>query len=274
MKRCIVFFAVFLLGFLLVSGCSSLDAENRKLDEHYKTLYYSGIHDAGKIEVDGIVNNTSYLKKDPKRLTLIAYLITSNFTNPNWQYQRDEEHFCYYPQANYYNYCCALAADNISLVKELSFNECHYMHDKSGRIRQFYGVYGNGVVLNVDPYWIAFQKTGECQELSVLFNKTANESGFVTRIVRSDGIGHFWNEVYVDGDWKFLDVQRYGMKDTDNSSKWFGNTSDYAEAYPWTTLCDLINNGTHPGIFVFDINTGGYGENRNQAYDPFNSCAK
>jgi hypothetical protein len=250
------------------------DPENTKLDEHYKMQYYAGIHDTGKLEIDRIVQDTSSLGRDPGRLTLIAHFITRNFTNPNWPNQQDEEHFCYYPQSNEYNYCCLLAPENISSLDDLSLQECHYMRDKSGRIRQYYAVYGNGVVLNADPYWVAFQKTGECQELAVVFNEIANESGFVTRIVRSDGIGHFWNEVYVDGDWKFFDVQRYGMNDTENSSKWLGKTEDYVEAYSWSSLCDLTNAGNKPGIFVYDVTTGEYGENRNQAYDPNNICGK
>jgi hypothetical protein len=60
----------------------------------YKTVG----HDAGKMEIERIVNETSYIGKDPKRLTLIADLITRNFTNPNGQYQQNEKYFCYYPQ--------------------------------------------------------------------------------------------------------------------------------------------------------------------------------
>jgi len=170
------------------------------------------------------------------------------------------------PSGEKYDYCCSIAGTPL--------RECAHMHDKSGRIRQFSADESNGIVLNRDPYWIAFQKTGKCQELSVFFNKTANDSGFVTQIVRSDGNEHMWNEVNIDGEWKFFDVQRYGMKDSENSSKWFGNTSDYADANPWT-LCNLINKGDKPGIFVYVLNTGGYSEkNRNQAYDPNNNCTK
>jgi hypothetical protein len=264
MKGYILFVFIFLFSLILISGCSSTSLENKRLNEDNQMVFKTVGHDAGKMEVDRIVNETSYLGKDPKRLALIADLITSNFTNPNWQYQQKEEYFCYYPSLKKYTYCCSIAV--------ISIDECDYIYDKFGRIRQNRANESNGIVLNRDPYWIAFQKTGQCQELSVFFNKTANDSSFVTRIVRSDGIGHMWNEVNIDGEWHFFDVQRYGMKDTDNSSKWFGNTSDYVEAYSWTSLCDLINKGKKPGIFVFNINTGGYGENRNQAYDPSRKC--
>ena len=234
-------------------------------------LYETEIQESGNTEIFRIVNETSLFGHNPERLNQIAYLITSNFTNPNWNQQRNEDFFCYYPQVDYYNYCCLLGPEDLSSVTTLTINECKYMRDKTGRIRQYHAVYGEDLILNSDPYWIAYQKTGECQELSILFNKTANESGFISRIVRSDGNGHFWNEIKIDGEWKFFDVQRFGMRDTNNSSKWFGNTSNYADAYPWT-LCNMINQGNKPGIYVYDINTGGYGENRDHAYDPNEYC--
>jgi hypothetical protein len=258
-----------------VSGCSSLNPENQKLDECFKILDKTVIHDAGKLEIDIIVNKTSYLGKESKRLTLIADMITSDFTDPYWPHQQDENHFCYYPDDEKmpYNYCRLQGQNNLkSLGSDHDKYNNTYLFDKKGRVRQLH-VNTGMIALNIDPYWIAFQKTGACQELSVLFNKTANESGFVTRIVYSDGNSHFWNEVNIDGEWKFFDVQRYGMNDTNDSSKWFGNTSDYADAYPWP-LCNMINNGTKRGIFVCDINLLCNIESRNVEYDPNNNCTK
>lgn len=282
MNRCVLFFVVFLIGLVFMSGCSSLNSENlnpenQKLDECFKILDKTVIHDAGKMEIYRIVDETSYLGKDPKRLALIADNITSDFTDPYWKRQWDENTFCYYPDDEKmpYNYCRLKGQNNL---KSLGRNDDEYnntyLFDKRGRVRQNIANKKTGMVaLNIDPYWIAFQKTGACQELSVLFNKTANESGFVTRIVYSDGNSHFWNEVNIDGEWKFFDVQRYGMNDTKDSLKWFGNTSDYAYAYPWP-LCNMINNGSKPGIFVCDMELNCNVENRNEAYDPNNNCIK
>ena len=236
---------------------------------HSKYLIKQLLRPLEKTQIDSIINRTSYLDRDPKRLALIAELITNDFTDPNWGYQRNEKYFCYYPKVDYYNYCCLLGQHDVNST-ELSLQNCTYMVDKLGRIRQFNVEYGNGIVLSKDPYWIAYQKTGECQELSFLFNDIARKSGFETRIIRSDGINHFWNEVNISGDWKFFDVQNYGdVKGSINSSNWFGNTSDYADP---SSICDMIKKGNTPGIFVY-AEGNGYGEKRNKAYDPRNLCS-
>jgi hypothetical protein len=248
-------------------------SDKQKLNDAFQILYKTTIYSAGKSEISSIVNKTSYLGKDPIRLTLIADMITSNFTDPNWEYQRNEDHFCYYEKVDYYNYCCLLGQNDVKNLTEFYPENCTYMADKLGRIRQFIVGYSDGIVLNTDPYWIAYQKTGECQELSVLFNKTANESGFVTRIIRSDGVSHWWNEVNINGDWKFFDVQRYGeLRGLGNSSKWFGMTSDYANSYPFQP-CDLINKGSNPGIFVYNIGNNCNAETRNEAYVSRSICS-
>jgi len=234
--------------------------DNQKLNDCFHILDKTVIYEAGKTEIENIVSQTSQLGTDPKRLTIIADLIIQNFTDPNWQYQQNEKYFCYYPNDKIrYNYCL-LQGDKIKSIYGQSLLNATYMFDKLGHVRQY-----GGTDLSTDPYWIAFQKTGECQELSVLFNRTANESGFVTRIVRSSGIGHWWNEVNIDGEWKFFDVQRYGeMKTTNNSiTYWFGNTSDYAN---WTGF--PLSNITKSGVCVYNIQTNSDGEDVTGQYDP------
>jgi hypothetical protein len=276
MNRYVLFFTVFLFILVLASGCSSSNPENQKLDECFKILDKTVIHDAGKMEIDRIVNDTSYLEKDPKRLTLIADIITRDFTDPYWAYQQNEENFCYYPDDKemLYNHCRLEGQNNLKSIGSINDLNNSYLFDKRGRVRQIIPSAGM-IVLSRDPYWIAFQKTGACKELSVLFNKTANDSGFVIRVVYSDGIGHYWNEVNINGEWKFFDVQRYGSikKDTTDPSTWFGNTSDYANADGWP-LCNMINNGSTPGIFVCNPELYCNNESRNDAYDPNNNCTK
>lgn len=281
-KNVKVFFSLLLILAFIVGIFVGLASSNifkpdyEKLDDCFKVLHKTVIYNVGKSNIDEIVDNTSYLGKNPKRLTQIADLITRDFSNPNWDYQQNDTLFCYYPDDRVkYNYCLLTGQGTLTTLTGQPLKESSYMVDKKGRMRQYY-VNSGMIGLNTDPYWIAYQKTGECQELSVLFNETANKSGFVTRIVRSNGNGHFWNEVNIDGEWKFFDVQKYGMKNTNDSSKWFGNTSEYANAYSWT-LCDMINEDSKkskPGIFVYDINHDGYGENRNIAYDPDKKCIK
>jgi hypothetical protein len=126
--------------------------------------------------------------------------------------------------------------------------------------------------LAYNPEWIAYQKTGACEALSIFFNETANRSGFVTRMVRSDGAfncgGHTWNEVLIDGEWKYYDVQLYGqIKNSTKATDWFGNQSDYG-IKSGSNRCDL----TKYGVYVFTSDSIGYGENLTQYYDPLNEC--
>jgi len=114
-----------------------------------------------------------------------------------------------------------------------------YIKDKKGRVRS---ILPND--LTYSPEWIAYQKTGACEALSILFNETANRSGFISRIVcsKNEKVGHFWNEVMINNEWKYFDVQRYGqVKNTDESSFWSGNRSDY---------------GKKIRVFIFRINSG------------------
>jgi hypothetical protein len=192
-------------------------------------------------------------------------MITRNFTDPNWDYQKNEKYFCYYPNDPIpYNYCLLVGQDNLTSLIGLPLQKATFMVDKLGHIRQYVGI-----TFSTDPYWIMFQKTGECQELSVLFNHTANQSGFITRIVRSGGIAHWWNEVCIDGEWKFFDVQRYGeMKKSNDSSYWFGNTSDYANKMGFN-LCNI----TKSRVYVYDKQSDSDGEDITAAYDPKNFCS-
>lgn len=265
---------IILLSGLLLGGVMGFifsdffKPNNQKLDDCFDILQEISFRDVGKNEINSMVTRTSYLQKDPRRLIMIGDMIINNFTDPNWVDQRNNESFCYYPKENItFNYCLLKYDDRKSLDQQ-PLQNLAYMFDKKGKVRQYYKESSGGLKLRTDPYWLAYQKTGECQELSILFNKTANESGFVTRIVRSDGNGHFWNEVNIDGDWKFFDLQQYGnVKDSNNVTQYFGETSDYANTLSWS-LCDMIKNGSKPGIFVYDLNNDGYGQNRNEAYDP------
>jgi hypothetical protein len=272
--------SVFFLGMFIESQIFIIPLSSTQvLDHAFQILDVTVAHNSGKMKISSIVNDTSYLGNDPKRLTLIADAITRNFTDPNWHDQQNVQYFCYYPNDSvHFNYCELQGQDDIkSLIQDANANQQNvtYITDKFGHIRQY--VWDYGIALNQDPYWIAYQQTGECQELSILFDTVANESGFVTRIVRSDSIGHYWNEVNINGEWKFFDVQEYGdirssINSSSNSSLWFGNTSDYANAQNFP-LCDMINKGKPPGIYVYDSVNRFNGENRDNAYDPTNSCS-
>lgn len=201
-------------------------SDMQKIDESYHAIYHNFIRNAGKERIENIVNLTSPYGKNSTRLIKIASAITEEFTDPNWAYQMNDEFFCNYPNWDQpYTYCLIGSDDKIQTLKNQSLKNITFVSDKKGHIRQ-----GFGTDLSTDPYWIAFQKTGECQELSVLFNAVAHESGFETRIVGANGTAHIWNEVQIEGSWKFFDVQRYGeVKGQGDPSQWFGERSEYSK---------------------------------------------
>lgn len=235
------------------------------MNEHYHSQY-SMIKSEGDSTINKIVNDTAQYDSDPTRLIKIGEKISENFTDIYWPSQQNENFFCYYNNSNgksEWAWCAPFWG--IFGNNPRSYG---YVFDKLGRVRT---ILSND--LNYDPKWIAYQKTGACEALSIFFNETANRSGFVTRIVRSDGAyncgGHHWNEIMIDGEWKYYDVQRYGqVKDSNDSANWFGNRSDYGGSNSGSDLCDI----TKFGVYVFDLQQGGYGENVTQDYDPMNKC--
>jgi len=60
-----------------------------------------------------------------------------------------------------------------------------------------------------DPFWIAYFKTGACEERAYLFNYIANQSGEISRVVKSPGNDHGWVEVYNGTDWIYADPTFY-----------------------------------------------------------------
>jgi hypothetical protein len=260
-----------ILGFFLAD---LIKPDNQKLDEGFDIIHNAITRNIGAQEIAAIANNSTSIPDKSEQLIFIADHLVENFTDPNWGFQQNNDTFCYYPNENISFDYCLLKYDSSKKLREQALPNIAYMFDKHGKVRQYWKESYGGFILRTDPYWIAYQKTGECQELSILFNETASQAGFETRIIRSDGNGHFWNEVKINGTWKFFDLQQYGgINDRKNISHYFGNTAEYAKTIPWN-LCDMINNGKKPGIFVYDLKTDAYGENRNDAYDPNHICKK
>lgn len=218
---------------------------NVGLNEHYHSQL-SLIKNEGNRTINNMVDDTIPYGKDPKRLNIFADVIADNFTDIYWPSQQNENFFCYY-QNNKGNgewtWCAPFNGFFGSNPRAYG-----YIKDKKGRVRS---ILPND--LTYSPEWIAYQKTGACEALSILFNETANRSGFISRIVcsKNEKVGHFWNEVMINNEWKYFDVQRYGqVKNTDESSFWSGNRSDYGKksGFSYSEL-------TQDGIFIFDLQT-------------------
>jgi hypothetical protein len=250
----LISFFVLIFLFISTAGCLYIDYcigylidQKNDLDFHY--FLYTNIEKEGNNSINNIVDGTAKYNKTPERLTQIAELITKDFTDPFWTYQKND--FCTYG-SNDTSYRMYFGNTSFQYT---------YRHDKRGRVRI---IYTND--LSFDPNWIAYQKTGACQELAVFFNETANRSGFVTRIIRSNNISHFWNEVYIDNQWKTFDAQKYGDRNN-NSMNWSGKTVDYPNNSDFSDRCKIVK----CGVYVLDSQHG-YGENITQSYDPLNEC--
>ena len=231
--KILLLIGMFIFGFIVAlfvvkMGYFSFLATDHQVLDRCLPILKPAIDDAGKFKIDTLVNQTSYLGNNPERLNLIAKLTTDDFSDYYWNSTKYEYSF-------------------------LGSNS-RYAINKYGRI---YQRDKGSLDLTRDPYWIAFQKTGQCQALSILFNQTANDSGFETQIVRSDNLDHFWNEVYLDGEWKFFDVQQYGyVQGRGSSSQWFGNRSDFVKIYP--SLCENLQKGNHNGVYIYNLTNDGY----------------
>lgn len=96
-----------------------------------------------------------------------------------------------------------------------------------------------------NPHFITYYKTGACGELAVLFNKTASEAGFKSRIVRTTAEDHAWNEVYVDDQWVHVDPTLYYHYSTGEYPSYEGIWYNYPSAYS-----ELNWHGGYSKIFV------------------------
>jgi len=245
-----IYFAIFGLIIIFFIAVGTVTGEY----QHFLFLFYK---EQGNLTINKIVENTAEYDSDPTRLSHIADLIVQDFTDPYFPNQRNSEFFCYYGDDNW-GWC---APPILGYFNNNPF-AYKFAYDKLGRCRAM-----NAPEFSFNPYWIAYQRTGACQDLSVIFNTTANRAGFPTRIVRADGIGHWWNEVLIDEEWKYFDTQNYGIENKTNSKFWFGNRSEYA-IYSGFNRCNI----TECGVYVFNSLESPYGEEITYAYDPTGEC--
>ncbi len=226
------------------------------MDRYYHSQY-SLIEIEGNNTINNIVTETSQYGTNSTRLIKITEKITENFTDSYWDFQKNENYFCQYPpdEDPKWTWCSPFGG--------IFGNDPHsywYVFDKKGHARTTTQGF---IDLTYDPKWIAYQKTGACESLSIFFNETANRSGFVSRIVTSKSANHTWNEVMINGEWKYYDIQRYGqVKNTNESSFWFGNRSDFGYNSDFTH-----SQLTKSGIYVFNLQNFSPGEEITQFYE-------
>jgi hypothetical protein len=239
MKKETNFFLVailFLASLLLSSGCVN---DINVLMDGYHHLQFSISEPEGNKTIDQIVDETAQHGKNASRLGIISEKITKDFTDSYWNSQHNEKYFCRYPPEEdpKWAWCSPFGG-----IFDNNPHSYWYVYDKRGHVRTTTMGY---IDLTYNPKWIALQKTGACESLAILFNETANRSGFISRIVTSKNAKHTWNEVMVNGEWKYYDVQQYGQN---NQSQWFGDRNKYGNNSDFSH--DQL---TMSGICVFDL---------------------
>jgi hypothetical protein len=251
----IIFVGILFSGYFLPPNYSpTIVVINLGLNKYYH-YQWPIIKEQGNSTINKIVNDTAQYGTDPIRLTKIADKISENFTDIYWPSQRNGTFFCYNNIGNEkYEWAWCAPFWGIFGSDPHAYG---YVFDRKGRIRS---LLPND--LNYDPRWIAYQKTGACEALSIYFNETANRSGFVSRIVTSPGANHMWNEVLINGEWKYYDIQLYGqVKNSNESSSWFGDRTDYGNKSGFNRS-DI----TKDGVFVFNLQTHKNGMPITQSY--------
>ncbi|SCL74586.1 Transglutaminase-like superfamily protein [Methanoculleus chikugoensis] len=183
------------------------------LDDFFNLSYTSKIRPEGEKEIDSIVNEVSGIPNERMKLQKLAEWTIDNFTGvyfeESWETKLWHNEYATSPAYNH---------------KYIGDNLNGYGYDKDGNIRarsttQFWK----------DPYWIAYMKTGACEDVAVLFYELANQSGFESRLVCSPAsdLGHMWVEVKVNDEWLYADCACYhdygGIRWLDTREKYTQN---------------------------------------------------
>ena len=186
--------------------------EEIKVDHDFSSKYISIINPEGEKNILEAVNIASKLNSTDDKLNSIFEWELNDWVNPRW----GATYSCLDPGCRYF----------------------YYNNDKSKiRADVMYPPRFGTIYFPNDPAWIAYYKTGACQEISVLFADTANRSGFQTHTVY--WVTHQWTEININGEWWYYDpvcsYEKYRMNMTDyhmwfNKTKYF-RTNCYPEAY-------------------------------------------
>jgi hypothetical protein len=178
----------------------------------FSQKYIEEINPKGKIIISSELEKIKSIKGVDSKLDEIFTWEMQDWNNPLWE----NSNFSYYNGSlNFLSY-----KDNITKIRADPHFDFTLFHPQTpdGKF------YGN------DPYWIAYNKVGACQELSNLFSFMARQSGIESRTVQT--VGHQWVEVNVSGKWKYYDpwcaVEHDYYDSSDGNltfkTKWYNDT--------------------------------------------------
>lgn len=228
------------------------------MDPYYH-LIYSMNKGNGNNTINSIVEQTIIYNQSPDRITKIALIITQDFSDPWWPYQW-EDRFCPKDLSPSYWWCSPYYGTPFYRIygENVTFAYPYYV-DKLGRV-----TVREPNDLSVSPEWIAYQKAGTCQQISVYFNETVNRSGFISRVVASNassGYDHVWTEIQVNGSWRVFDIQQFGLSngsELENSCYWNADPKDYPKCI----------NDMNVTVYTLDLTNNCLGNNITISYFP------
>jgi hypothetical protein len=183
----------------------------------FSQKYTNEIIPKGKIIISTELDNVSKINSTNAKLNEIFIWEMQNWHNPNWEIGN----FYYFNKSlNYFSY----KNDPTKIRANPNFDFTLFRQQTP-----------NGTFYGDDPYWIAYNKVGACQELSNLFSFMARQSGIESRTIQT--VGHQWVEVNINGDWKYYDPWCAVEHDYYNSSdgnltfntKWYNDTKYFRQ---------------------------------------------
>ncbi len=190
---CFIIFGIFLFLYPVIvplDRCpyftlDPVDIQTRWANNDYiKERYTTDIFQKGKIIVEEEIYKVQALSDSNSKLDEIFLWEMANWHEPNLEINKFNS-----SNGNTYK----VLKDNGSRIYPINW----FQYTTAGQFSPNGTFYGN------DPYWIAYNMVGACNELSNLFAYMANESGIPSRTVQT--VNHQWVEVNISGKWMYYD---------------------------------------------------------------------
>jgi hypothetical protein len=179
----------------------SYEKEARITDSNYSKQYEAIIKPEGAKRLNSILNTVDKIDDPREKLNTIAEWEIQNFTSYYWGAEFPEP-------------------DNLH----------RYYIYSNGKTRAYTNNLGMNSPYKDDPYWMAYEKAGECEEKAALFKTVADRAGFTTQGVGYPGL-HAWVEIKntSTGEWLYFDPDCYHqyLGDPLNSTLWYNQTKYY-----------------------------------------------
>lgn len=213
-EKYLYFYIGVVIGLVIGVSCGVIYMHEKyqdTLDDFFNLTYPDEIQPKGEREISSIVKEVSSIQNEKLKLLKLAEWTTDNFTGVYFSESSTKLWPNEYSASPPYNH--KYIGDSLS----------GYGYDRDGNIRA-----RSSTKFWKDPYWIAYMKTGACEEVAVLFYELTNRSGFESRLVASPGddLGHIWVEVKIDNEWLYADCACYHDR---GGFRWLDRQENYTK---------------------------------------------